>query len=101
MHTRLPEHVKQDLAAGFIMTDEDDGFQRCKKLSDTVFIYRCDVNGKVHEEEIDINEIDADEAIEGYYDSMEELVEDNGQESANMLIAEFYFENNCPKQIPE
>ena len=97
----IPSHVEQDLANGFIMTDEDDGFQRCKKLSDTCFLYRCDVNGEVYEDEIDVTEIDQEDAISGYYDSVESLVEEHGQADANMLIAECHFEHTCPMQLPE
>ena len=101
MNANFPEHIEQDLVAGFIMTDEGDGFQRCKKLSDTLYLYRCDVNDEVYEEEIDVKQIDAEEAIEGYYDSVEDMIEENGQLDANMLIAECYFEKNCPMQIPK
>lgn len=97
---RVPNHVEEDLVAGFIMTDENDGYQRCKKLSETEFLYRCDVNDEVHEEEINVELIDVNEAISGYYNSIEELVKENGQVNANMLIAECHFENNCPMQMP-
>jgi hypothetical protein len=101
MNENLSEHIEQDLVNGFIITDQDDGFQRCKKLSSTVFLYRCDVNNEVHEEEIDIKQIDVDEAIDGYYNSVEDMIKENGQSGANMLIAECHFENNCPMQLPE
>ncbi len=99
--SNLPNYVEEDLLAGFVLTDPDDGHQRCKKISDTVFLYRCEVNGEMHEEEIDVNDIDADEAICGYYDSVEKLIEDNGVKDANMLIAECHFEHNCPKELPQ
>ena len=95
----LPSHVMADLNAGFVMTDLDDGFQRCLKSSETVFIYRCDVNDEVHEETIDTDKIDHDEAICGFYDSVDEVRELYG-DSALMIIAECYFENNCPAQLP-
>jgi hypothetical protein len=100
MSTILPENVEQDIVAGFVMTDIDDGFQRCKKLSKTVFQYRCEVNGETHEETVDVDDVDTEEAISGYYDSIDDLIEENGVADANMLIAECYFENNCPMQIP-
>tara|TARA_B100000749_G_scaffold246710_1_gene209762 strand:+ start:1341 stop:1649 length:309 start_codon:yes stop_codon:yes gene_type:complete len=96
----IPPHVQKDLDSGFIMTDEDDGFQRCKKLSDTCFLYRCDVNGEVYEDTIDVTKLDQKEAISGYYDSVESLIEENGQADANMLIAECHFEHTCPMQLP-
>jgi hypothetical protein len=95
----IPQHIQEDLASGFEMTDIDDGFQRCKKVSDTVFVYRCDVDGDVYEEEIDVEKINAEEAIDGYYDSVESLVAENGVADANMLIAECQFENNCPMKM--
>ena len=91
-----PAHVTDDLNNGFFMTDIDDGYQRCKKLSDTVYLFRCDVDGEVHEEQIDVTKINHEEAICGYYDSVAELVEEMGQTTANMIIAECHFENNCP-----
>ena len=46
MSTRLPENVEQDIVAGFVMTDMDDGFQRCKKLSKQYFNIAVKSTGK-------------------------------------------------------
>lgn len=101
MSFNLPNHIEEDLVAGFKLTDVDDGYQRCKKISPTTYLYRCDVNGEVYEEEINVDNIDKKEAIQGYYDSLEDLIETHGNNCANMIIAECYFENNCPMQLPK
>jgi hypothetical protein len=108
----LPADVKTDLNNGFIMTDIDDRYQRCQKVNDTTFLYRSgtedqdflsrltlDEREKIEntvEENIDISDLsDSDimEALSGYYDSEDTLVEECGRERANMLIAECYFEH--------
>jgi predicted transcriptional regulator len=89
-----PENVKEDLMSGFIMTDEDDGFQRCKKLSDSIYHYCCDNDGFVVSEVINVDEIDKADAISGFYDSVQAVHEIYG-EHANMIFAECYFENNA------
>ncbi len=99
MYDNLPAHVEQDLNSGFTMTDVDDGYQRCKKLSNTTFLFRCDVNGEVYEEEIDTDDIDHEKAINGYYDSVSE-VHATYEDSALMIIAECHFEASCPMQLP-
>lgn len=96
----LPKHIEDDLVAGFILTDEDDGYQRCKKLSKTTYLYRCEVNGETYEEEVDVTKINQEEAIDGYYDSIEAVIEEYGSLNSNMIIAECYFENSCPMQTP-
>ena len=100
MENQLPEHIEQDLVAGFTLTDPDDGFQRCKKISQTKYLFRCDVNGEVFEEEIDTDTIDKIEAIDGYYDSIAEVSEIYANYNANMIIAECHFEKICPMEIP-
>jgi hypothetical protein len=100
MTTQIPEHVEKDLNDGFEMTDIDDGFQRCKTLSETTFLFRCDVNDEVFEETIDTDKINQEGAISGYYDSVDD-VHDQYAESALMIIAECYFEHLCPMQLPD
>lgn len=90
----IPKHVNDDLANGFIMTDIDDGFQRMKQVNETTFTYRCELNGDTFEETIDVDTIDKEEAISGYYGSVGEVVAEYG-ESANMIIAECEFEAIC------
>lgn len=89
---KLPRNVQLDLDSGFIMTDVDDGFQRCRIISDTVFEYRCEVHGQEAVEIIDVANIDQEEAVSGYYGSVEEVREEYGK-SANMIIAECAFEH--------
>ncbi|MGR5347451.1 hypothetical protein [Vibrio mediterranei] len=91
--TTLPHNVQQDLDSGFIMTDEDDGFQRCKRISETAFIYKCNTTSGIVESKIDTTEINASEAINGYYSNLEEVSELYGDD-ANMIIAECHFESN-------
>jgi hypothetical protein len=95
----LPQNVKVDVDNGFFVTDADDGWQRCKRISDTVFVFKCDVNGLTVEEEIDIDNIDKEDAISGFYDSVSE-VEDIYGDDANMIIAECEFENSCMAELP-
>lgn len=89
-----PMNVQQDINEGWQITDIDDGYQRVKKLSETVFHYRCELDGSTHAEIIDIEEIDQEDAVSGFYDSVEEVNELYG-DSANMIIAECQFEHNC------
>ena len=93
MSNNYPANVKLDLNSGFRITDEDDGFQRCKKVSDTVYQYRCDYDGETFDEIIDTNAIDKEEAITGFYGSVEAVNEEFG-EDANMIFAECEFEHN-------
>ena len=95
MSSNYPSNVQKDLDAGFRITDEDDGFQRVKKLSDTVFQYKCDYNDSCVDETIDVEKIDKVEAISGGYSSIEEVYTDYGDD-ANMIFAECEFELRCP-----
>lgn len=90
----LPENVSKDLGSGFVMTDIDDGFQRVKKISDTEFVYRCEIDGDTFEERINVDDIDHEDAISGYYNSIKDVVEEYGDD-ANMIIAECSFEHSC------
>ncbi|MGO3345938.1 MAG: hypothetical protein ACTIM4_11875 [Marinomonas sp.] len=89
---KLPQNVQNDVDNEFIMTDVDDGFQRCRIISDTVFEYRCEASGQEIREIIDIDDIDQEEAVSGYYGSVEEVRKEYGK-SANMIIAECAFEH--------
>lgn len=95
----LPKEVELDMNNGFIMTDIDDRFQRCKKISDTTFLYRAGLSSEndLDEEEIDVSLFSDEEKnnfVSGYYDSLSKLEEecDGCIESVNMLVAECYFE---------
>jgi hypothetical protein len=95
----LPNEVQQDLDNGFVMTDIDDNYQRCRKISDTVFLYRAGTNSNndLEEEEINVelfSESEKESFISGYYDNLKSLSEscENCQASINMLVAECYFE---------
>lgn len=95
----LPKEVQQDIDNGFIITDIDDNYQRCKELSSTLFHYRSgqDEDSNLVDETIDVSTLSDKEkadAIDGYYDSMDALVEemDSDESSVNMIIAECYFE---------
>lgn len=69
-----PQSVLDDLADGFAITDADDGFQRFKQLSPSVFHYRCEIHeGETCEAIIDIGLIDQQEAIEGFFDSIDDI----------------------------
>jgi glycine/serine hydroxymethyltransferase len=57
----------------------------------TVFEYRCYYNGSDVSEIIDIEDIDQEDAINGFYDSLADVHELYG-ESANMIVAECAFE---------
>jgi hypothetical protein len=108
----LPSDIQEDINNGFILTDIDDRYQRCQKVGETTFLYRsgtadqnflCELTlderekiENIVEESINVSELSNDnisEALSGYYDSEEALVEECGRESANMLIAECYFES--------
>jgi hypothetical protein len=91
----FPDVVKRDVDAGFIISDPDDGWQRYKKLNETTFVFKCEVNGATHEEEINVDDIDHKNAIDGYYDSVNDVIEQYGDD-ANLIIAECEFENSCP-----
>lgn len=88
----FPKNVQNDLSSGFILTDQDDGFQRCKPLSETVFQYRCNYDGELFDETIDVDTIDKDQTISGFYNSVEAVVEEFGK-NANMILAECEFEH--------
>lgn len=90
----IPEHIALDLQNGFVMTDVDDGFQRVKVVNDTTFIYRSELSGDTFELTIDVDDIDKDMAISGYYDSVKQVSEHYG-EDANMIIAECFYEHEC------
>lgn len=106
----LPRDVEHDLSNGFVLTDIDDRFQRCKKLNETTFIYRSGTDDQgflcalslderesieyVISEDVDISSLseqEVEEAVSSYYGSVEEL-ENEHEDSANMIIAECYFE---------
>jgi len=89
-----PPHVQDDLDSGFKMTDEDDGFQRVKRLDDWSYIYRCELEGNTFEQTIDVREIDQEAAIDGYYKSVIDVIEQYTKD-ANMIIAECEFEGRC------
>ena len=82
--------LQDDLDNGFFITDPDDGYQRCKKLSDTTFHYKA---YQTFDDIICIDDINQEEAIQGYYGSLAEVHRIYGS-SANMIIAECYFENS-------
>jgi hypothetical protein len=106
----LPKDVQSDLDQGFVLTDIDDAYQRCKVLSDTQFEMRSgtddvaflcsvepDFRAKVEclvEEVVDIDTIDAEDAVSGFYDSVVEIYDQCDMLSANMIIAECYFETH-------
>ncbi len=90
----IPDNVTKDLEKGFIMTDIDDGYQRCKKVNETTFIYRCEIDGYTLEEMIDVESINKKDAISGFYDSVQDVIDTYG-DSANMIIAECAFEKGC------
>jgi hypothetical protein len=106
----LPRDVEHDLSNGFVLTDIDDRFQRCKKLNETTFTYRSGTDDQgflcalslderesieyVISEDVDISSLseqEVEEAVSSYYGSVEEL-ENEYEDSANMIIAECYFE---------
>lgn len=76
---KLPRNVKLDLDSGFIMTAVDDGFQWCRIISDSVFEYRSEVRGQEVVEIIDVDDIDHEEAVCGYYGSVEEVRKEYGK----------------------
>ena len=95
----LPLEVQTDMDNGFVMTDIDDRYQRCKVISDTVFLYRAgtDTENDLDEEEINVADFTDEEKesfINGYYDDMQALSElcEGNTKSINMLVAECYFE---------
>jgi hypothetical protein len=95
MTNKYPENVQNDVNNGFEVTDEDDGYQRVKKISETVFEFKCDDDGDEFEEVIDVEKIDKLKAISGRYDSLEEIEAEYGV-NTNLVIAECEFENLCP-----
>lgn len=93
-HRDYPPHVIKDLDAGFVITDEDDGFQRMRKESAKRFEFRAEVDGTTVVATIDLNEIDAAVAISGFYDSVDEVYAEYGDD-APQIIAECAFEHLC------
>ncbi len=88
-----------DVLMGYEITDPDGDFQRCFKLTDTIYIYAMggDDKSDTVRELIDVESLDADKlksALESFsYD--ERYFEDNYPDNdpdANMLKAECYFE---------
>tara|TARA_R110000851_G_scaffold328535_1_gene499458 strand:+ start:439 stop:762 length:324 start_codon:yes stop_codon:yes gene_type:complete len=92
----LLKRVKSDIDSGFQMTDEDDGHQRMKKISESTFHYRCEFHSKTIKDIIDVGQMDAteqEEAIWGFYESLSQVKEIYGND-ANQIIAECFFENS-------
>lgn len=87
----MPEAVADDVEHGYVITDEDDGWQRCLVVNETTFIYKCTRNGQAYEIEIDVDDIDHSEALSGFYD--EETAKGELGDSYNQIVAECYFEN--------
>jgi hypothetical protein len=95
----LPSDVQTDLENGFIVTDIDDLFQRCKTLSPTSFHYKSgtEKDNNVDDEVINVANLsdqEKEDAISAYYGTIAELSEkmDGHEESINMIVAECYFE---------
>jgi hypothetical protein len=91
--------VLLDVLMGYEITDPDDDWQRCFKLTDTIYIYARggEENNDTTRELIDVELLDAKKlksALESFsYD--DEYFEDNYPDNhpdANMLKAECYFE---------
>ena len=101
-----PEDIKTDLNNGFIITDVDDNYQRCKVINSHTFNYKQGteaINDLVNEV-INVNSLtnkEKEEAVSGYYGSLESLREEvRGNEiDFNMLIAECYFETELVDPI--
>lgn len=94
----LPHHqwhkdLKNDLDNGFEITDPDDNFQRAKKISDSTFHYKAFTGENLISEIIDIDELDLDEAVKGYYRDYTE-VKESYELYAPQIAAECHFESN-------
>lgn len=101
-----PKEVTVDLNSGFIITDIDDNYQRCKVINKHTFNYKkgTEATGDLVNEVIDVNSLtneEKEEAVSGYYGSLESLREEvRGNEiDFNMLIAECYFETELVEPI--
>tara|TARA_B100000809_G_scaffold261020_1_gene309075 strand:- start:867 stop:1454 length:588 start_codon:yes stop_codon:yes gene_type:complete len=88
-----------DVLMGYEITDQDGDWQRCFKLTDSIYIYAMggDNNNDTIRELIDVDSLDADKlksALASFsYD--DQYFEDNYPDNdpdANMLKAECYFE---------
>ena len=95
----IPQDVKNDLNSGFILTDPDNGYQRCKPMGSSVFHYKSGTEADNDEVSATINvseltEAQKEYAVENYYGSLQSLHDemDDELESINMIIAECYFE---------
>jgi hypothetical protein len=90
--------VLEDMFDNICITDQrEDAVQFCFQLSDNVWKY-CEYNyidRSLTEDTIDISKLsnkDKEEAIQGFYSSLNEVNEIYGKDS-NQIIAECYFEN--------
>lgn len=88
----FPAHVVVDLNDGFTITDVDDGFQRVK-VSGSNYTFKSELHGDTIEHSFDFDEVDQASAIEGFYDSLEE-VKETYQDDAPLIIAECYYEKS-------
>ncbi|MFT6906987.1 MAG: hypothetical protein ACJAS1_003661 [Oleiphilaceae bacterium] len=91
----MPNSVSTDAKEGFIVIDEEVTFLRAKTLSGTVFHFKygCIEDADFHERVIDIEQIDQQIAIFGYFRSLSEVHEKYGRR-ANMVIAESNFKRD-------
>lgn len=108
----LPKDVQADIDNGFLITDVDDRYQRAKQVNPTTWLYRSGTDDQnflcrltVDEREsietpisaeIDVNSLskdEVDEAICGYYESVEAMHNEFAADEVTMLIAECHFES--------
>lgn len=87
---QLPLHVQADIDSGYTITDIDDGFQRVK-VKGSQYTFKTEQGSDTVELTFDIDEIDHEKAIDGYYDSLDSVKEVYGTD-ALLIIAECYFE---------
>lgn len=102
----IPSDVQRDLDSGFVITDPDSHYQRCKVLGESAFQYRSGSSecGFLIDETIDVSTLcdgDKEEVIEPFYGSLEQLHDecDGDVATINMMIAECYFETYYEEQI--
>ena len=108
---KIKAMVERDRAQGFVVTDPDDGWQRCKQISEDTFHFRACYLVPVErdvvtvDEFVCLSEIDQEDAVLGYYGSVQEVMEQCGA-AADQIIAECYFEKEfcadvkCAAQLP-
>lgn len=108
----LPRDVQEDISSGFVLTDVDDRYQRANQINESTWTYRSGTDDQhflsqltlaerqpietVISEDIDINQLSDDEiddAIQGYYDSLDAMKSEFNPDEVTMLIAECYFES--------